>query len=53
MGFEENIVQLKSATVVYRGHTDWVYSVAWSPDGKRLASASLDQTARVWLWLQN
>src|SRR5690348_9103148 len=32
----------------YPGHTDWVWSVAWSPGGKRIASASADTTAQVW-----
>jgi eukaryotic-like serine/threonine-protein kinase len=32
----------------YTGHSDWVWSVAWSPGGKRIASASADTTAQVW-----
>jgi WD40 repeat protein len=31
-----------------RGHTDIVSSVAFSRDGKRLASASQDGTVKVW-----
>jgi WD40 repeat protein/serine/threonine protein kinase len=31
-----------------RGHTDAVYSVAFSPDSKRLATAGADATTRVW-----
>ncbi|MDX2232581.1 MAG: NACHT domain-containing protein [Leptolyngbyaceae cyanobacterium bins.349] len=32
------------------GHTSWVWSVAWSPDGLQLASGSStnDLTARIW-----
>ena len=28
--------------------TDWVYAVAWQPDGKHLAAAGVDKSIRVW-----
>src|SRR5213080_4541417 len=32
----------------YRGHHNAVNTVVWSPDGKRIASASYDKTVQVW-----
>src|SRR5262249_7180823 len=34
--------------VVLAGHTSWVQSAAFSPDGSRIVTASADGTARVW-----
>jgi dipeptidyl aminopeptidase/acylaminoacyl peptidase len=30
------------------GHTDWVNSAAFSPDGARVVTAAFDNTARLW-----
>ena len=38
----------RRASFTYTGHTDWVYDVAWSPDGTRLASCSKDKTVQIW-----
>lgn len=32
----------------YRGHSDFVDAVAWSPNGQYIASGSWDHTVRVW-----
>jgi WD40 repeat protein len=34
--------------VTYKGHSNYVVSLAWSPDGKRIASGSYDDTVQVW-----
>ena len=35
-------------TVTLRGHTSSLTSVAMSPDGQQLASASFDRTVKIW-----
>jgi eukaryotic-like serine/threonine-protein kinase len=40
--------QAHLATRTLAGHADAVLFVAFSPDGKRILSGSLDQTAKVW-----
>ena len=38
----------RSAEAVLEGHTDFVWSVSYSPDGQTLASGSGDNTIRLW-----
>jgi hypothetical protein len=38
----------RRASITYTGHTDWVYDVAWSPDGTRIVSTSKDTTVQIW-----
>jgi hypothetical protein len=35
--------------MLYRGHSDGINDVQWSPNGTKIASASLDKTVQVWL----
>lgn len=37
-----------SLIYTYRGHTDRIPTVAWSPNGMYIASGSLDKTVQVW-----
>jgi WD40 repeat protein len=30
------------------GHTDWVWSANFSPDGKQIVSASIDNNLKLW-----
>src|SRR5260221_890611 len=39
---------LGTTLYTYRGHSNLVNMVAWSPDGKHIASSSLDGTVQVW-----
>ena len=38
----------RNMLTIYRDHGDKVVGVAWSPDGKYIASASYDYTVHVW-----
>jgi WD40 repeat protein len=41
-------IQASRIKLTLRGHNNRVASVAWSPDARRLATGSADQTAKVW-----
>lgn len=38
----------KAPEAIFEGHSDWVRSASFSPDGQMLATASSDRTVRVW-----
>jgi WD40 repeat protein len=37
-----------SSLIILQGHSNTVFSVAFSPDGKSLVSGSYDHTVKVW-----
>jgi WD40 repeat protein len=41
-------VQNGKVDLIVEEYANWILSVAWSPDGKRLATGSDDNTVRVW-----
>ena len=50
---DDRVIRLDSTTgqcIVgpFQGHTEAVYSVAYSPDGSHIVSGSQDNTIRVW-----
>jgi WD40 repeat protein len=45
---EKQRAETSQEILTFKGHADWVTSVAFSPDGKWIASASNDHTLKVW-----
>ncbi|KIJ52189.1 hypothetical protein M422DRAFT_243794 [Sphaerobolus stellatus SS14] len=45
---KDSYTQCKQMVEPLKGHTDSVYSVAFSPDGQRVVSGSYDETIRIW-----
>jgi WD40 repeat protein len=47
-GFGTNLSALDESIMTLYGHTRAVYSIAYSPDGTKIASGSWDRTIKIW-----
>ena len=45
-GNSTNVIASTAQTLT--GHTGWVESISWSPNGKYIASGSFDRAVRIW-----
>jgi len=34
--------------VILKGHSGWIWSIAFSPDGQTIASGSFDSSVKLW-----
>ena len=44
----EESVRQGSTTIVYKGHMDYVSTIAWSPNGQWIASGAGDGSVQIW-----
>ncbi len=46
--YDVKILNMNKVSKTFKGHTHYVYSVCFSPDGKYIASGSVDKTIKLW-----
>lgn len=52
-GLDWSILESRIYSQTLQAHLDWVYSIAFSPNGKTLAAGSRDHTISIWNYISN